>query len=89
MSECSFKKEITLRKHKNTKHIEPVRADKELSAPKDTAIEAESTFDLTLKTTDTKKVEVNEKEKKSFPSNKEACAMIKKEEMDGIEDLFQ
>ena len=55
MCECSFKKEITLTKHKNTKHIEPVRADKELKAPKDTGPEAESTIDLKLKTTDTKR----------------------------------
>ena len=61
MCECSFKKEITLRKHKNTKHIEPVRADKELNAPKDMALEAESSIDLKIKTKDTKKVVDNEK----------------------------
>ena len=38
-----------------SKHIEPVRDDKELNASKDTTLEAESTIELTLKTKDTKK----------------------------------
>ena len=59
------------------------------NAPKNTILEAESTIELTIKTKDTKKVAVNEKENKSFPSNKDACAMTEKEEIDGIEDLFQ